>query len=223
MGEAGYKYGQEADSVLMREYNRRSEGHPFTKGSDCNMLCYDYFYGLDMPLLAMEVMNNGFSGLAVWMLDDAMHSNGDTGRPEDLKIWGFWNILGNEVFHRPEEEQIRPWYYTWSLMCRYFPAGCNIVRTDLPAGNGIYAVAAIWQGYMTVAMVNISKNDASLRLHLPSPLHEAALYVYEENKQEVDPDGYPVPVQTGISIEKDYECTLKANSFKLLTNIQYKE
>lgn len=70
---------------------RRVAGHPFTKGSDCNMLCYDYFYGLDMPLLAMEVMNNGLSGVAAWMLDDAMHSNGDSGRTEDVKIWGMWN------------------------------------------------------------------------------------------------------------------------------------
>ena len=67
LGEAGYKYWRDADSLLMAEYNRRLEGHPFTKGSDCNMLCYDYFYGLDMPLLAMEVMNGGYSGMAVWM------------------------------------------------------------------------------------------------------------------------------------------------------------
>lgn len=78
------------------------------------MLCYDYFYGLDMPLLAMEVMNGGYSGMAVWMLDDAMHSSGDSGKTEDVKIWGMWNILGEEVFNKPDEEQIRPWFYTWS-------------------------------------------------------------------------------------------------------------
>ena len=88
LGEAGYKYSAPEDSLLKAEYDRRVAGHPFTKGSDCNMLCYDYFYGLDMPLLAMEVMNNGLSGVAAWMLDDAMHSNGDSGRTEDVKILG---------------------------------------------------------------------------------------------------------------------------------------
>lgn len=123
LGEAGYKYSAPEDSLLKAEYDRRVVGHPFTKGSDCNMLCYDYFYGLDMPLLAMEVMNNGLSGVAAWMLDDAMHSNGDSGRTEDVKIWGMWNILGEEVFGDASQEELRPWYYTWSLMCRCFPAG----------------------------------------------------------------------------------------------------
>lgn len=62
LGEAGYKYSAPEDSLLKAEYDRRVAGHPFTEGSDCNMLCYDYFYGLDMPLLAIEVMNNGLSG-----------------------------------------------------------------------------------------------------------------------------------------------------------------
>lgn len=115
LGEAGYKYWREADSVLMAEYNRRVVGHPYTKGSDCNMLVYDYFYGLDMPLLCMDVMNGGYSGMAVWMLDDAMHSNGDSGKTEDIKLWGMWNSLGKEVFGKPEEENIRPWYYTWAF------------------------------------------------------------------------------------------------------------
>ena len=147
LGEAGYKYWRDADSLLMAEYNRRVEGHPFTKGSDCNMLCYDYFYGLDMPLLAMEVMNGGYSGMAVWMLDDAMHSSGDSGRTEDVKIWGMWNILGEEVFNKPDEEQIRPWFYTWSLMCRYFPAGTDILHTAVALEDkDVYVVAGTYQG-----------------------------------------------------------------------------
>mgnify|MGYP000715418817 CR=1 FL=1 len=31
LGEAGYKYWRKTDSLLMAEYNRRVEGHPFTK------------------------------------------------------------------------------------------------------------------------------------------------------------------------------------------------
>lgn len=73
----------------------------------------------------MEVMNAGYSGLAMWMLDDAMHSNGDSGKPEDIKIWGMWNILGEEVFNSPKEEELRPSLYLvfdvslFSIRCRY--------------------------------------------------------------------------------------------------------
>ena len=223
LGEAGYKYWRLPDSLLMREYNRRVEGHPFTKGSDCNMLVYDYFYGLDMPLLAMEAMNNGFSGLAVWMLDDGMHSNNDSGKAEDIKIWGFWNILGTEVFNNPKEEEIRPWYYTWALMCRYFPAGTDIVRTELQGvDKDVYAVAGIWNGQQTVALVNISDRDIPIRIQFSVPLRNASLYIYEENNRPQDElNGFPVPALRDLNLENAYECTLKAQSFRLLTEIKW--
>lgn len=221
LGEAGYKYWRDADSLLMAEYNRRVEGHPFTKGSDCNMLCYDYFYGLDMPLLAMKVMNGGYSGMAVWMLDDAMHSSGDSGRTEDVKIWGMWNILGEEVFNKPDEEQIRPWFYTWSLMCRYFPAGTDILHTAVASEDkDVYVVAGTYQGKLTVAMVNVGEKDKSVQLTLPCPMENASLYKYEENLQPKDADGFPVPQETGFHLKGTYKTTLKAQTFQLLTDIQ---
>ena len=121
------------------------------------MLCYDYFYGLDMPLLAMEVMNNGLSGVAAWMLDDAMHSNGDSGRTEDVKIWGMWNILGEEVFGDASQEELRPWYYTWSLMCRHFPAGCDVLACEVPQREGLRVAAARKDAAYSVAAVNFSE------------------------------------------------------------------
>lgn len=222
LGEAGYKYWREADSLLMAEYNRRVEGHPFTKGSDCNMLCYDYFYGLDMPLLAMEVMNAGYAGMAVWMLDDAMHSTGDSGKTEDVKIWGMWNILGEEVFHKAEEEQIRPWFYTWSLMCRYFPTGTDILRSSVQADNkDIYVVAGIHQGKLTVALVNVGNQDQTVRTTLPQPMKSASLYIYEEDNLKTDADGFPIPAENGLQVQGEYETVLKAHSFRLLTDIIY--
>ena len=162
-GEAGYKYDSPEDAALKAEYLRRVEGHPFTKGSDCNMLVYDYFYSLDMPVFLMEAVNNGASGAAAWMLDDAMHSSGDSGKTEDVKIWGMWNILGSEVFGDPSEEDIRPWYYTWSLMCRYFPRGCDIVRVDGSLPGGVFAAACRTAGGgLTLALVNSSKKAVEI-------------------------------------------------------------
>lgn len=219
LGEAGYKYWREADSLLMAEYNRRVEGHPYTKGSDCNMLCYDYFYGLDMPLLNMEVMNGGYSGMAVWMLDDAMHSSGDSGKTEDVKIWGMWNILGEEVFGKPEEEEIRPWFYTWSLMCRYFPAGTDILRSSVSSiDKDIYAVAGQCNGKQTVAIVNVGNKDKDIRLILPQAMKNASVYIYQEENQPKDADGFPTPLKKGLDI-KEYSTLLRAQSFLMLTDI----
>ncbi len=219
LGEAGYKYWREADSLLMKEYNRRTEGHPFTKGSDSNMLVYDYFYGLDMPLLCMEVMNGGYSGIAAWMLDDAMHSSGDSGKTEDIKLWGMWNILGEEVFNDPSQEEIRPWYYTWSLMCRYFPSGTNILKTTIDRTQGIYMAAGEHNGKHVLVAVNIGESDKNLSISLPVELQNVSKYLYEENNMKKNGDGHPVPSETGLNIGKEYKTVLKAQSFILLTNM----
>jgi len=219
LGEAGYKYWREPDSLLMQEYNRRVEGHPFTKGSDSNMLVYDYFYGLDMPLLCMEVMNGGYSGIAAWMLDDAMHSSGDSGKTEDIKLWGMWNILGEEVFNDPSQEEIRPWYYTWSLMCRYFPTGSNILKTQIDRTQGVYVTAGEYNGKYVFAAVNIGDADKELQIQLPARIEDAKLYVYEEENRKTNADGHPVPNKTGLTLSGTFETTLKAQSFILLTNL----
>lgn len=218
LGEAGYKYWREPDSLLMKEYNRRVEGHAFTKGSDSNMMVYDFFYGLDMPLLCMEVMNGGYSGIAAWMLDDAMHSNGDSGKTEDIKLWGMWNILGEEVFNDPSQEDIRPWYYTWSLMCRYFPTGSNILKSSVDRTKDVFVVAGEYDGKYVFAAVNWGNEDRNLNINLPEVIPNASLYVYEENNLKVNEYGHPVPVQTGLNINKNYKIALKAQSFILLTN-----
>lgn len=219
LGEAGYKYWREADSLLMKKHLRRVEEHPFTKGSDANMLVYDYFYGLDMPLLSMEVMNNGYSGIAAWMLDDAMHSNGDSGNTEDIKLWGMWNILGEEVFNDPSQEEIRPWYYTWSLMCRYFPTGCTILKTEMDAEDGLFVAAAEKDGRYVFAAVNVSDADRELLLRFPAPMEGASIYRYEEENRPVDEEGLPLPQERGISILENYKIDISAQSFLLITNM----
>lgn len=219
LGEAGYKYWRQPDSLLMNEYNRRVKGHPFTNGSDCNMLVYDYFYGLDMPLLCMDVMNNGYSGMAVWMLDDAMHSSGDSGKPKDIKIWGMWNILGKEVFGKPDEENIRPWYYTWSLMCRNFQTGANILKCTYPDNKDIRITAAELNGKIVIAAVNVGNNDYSVRLKVPLAMPNSSLYVYQENNRLTDEDGLPLPAIKGLNVKGSYLVELKKQSFILLTNI----
>lgn len=220
LGEAGYKYWRTPDSLLMAEYNRRVKGHPFTNGTDCNMLVYDYFYGLDMPLLCMDVMNNGYSGMAVWMLDDAMHSSGDSGKPKDIKIWGMWNILGKKVFNKPDEENIRPWYYTWSLMCRNFQSGANILKCISPANNDIRVVAAELGGKMVFVAINIGTKDYKLNLKIPHIMPNSDLYIYSEKYRPTDADGLPIPAIKDINVKTGYSIHLKAQSFILLTNIR---
>lgn len=221
LGEAGYKYWRSEDSLLMAEYNRRALANPFTLGTDCNMFVYDFFYGLDMPLLAMDIMNAGFSALAAWMLDDAMHSTNDAGNKYDIKLWGMWNILGEEVFGLPEEEEIRPWFHSWSLMCRYFPAGTNILRIESEPAQGVRMVAGTSNGALTVAMVNFGDSDYTVSLSLPTPISNAKLYEYKEIGMKTDANGFIAPVSTSIEANPSVELKLNRQTMILLTDITY--
>ena len=181
------------------------------------MLVYDYFYALDMPLFLMEVMNNGFSGAAAWMLDDAMHSNGDSGKTEDIKIWGMWNILGSEVFNDPSQEEIRPWYYTWSMMCKYFPAGTDILEVAGNLPEGIHCTAGkTAQGNYSAAFVNLSDNDSKIRLALPDDAGKGYyLYTFRDSQNGPELEG-PVPaaIRNGkVAVE------LPAQSFAIVTRL----
>lgn len=191
LGEAGFKYENPEDSLLLKENLRRADEHPYAGGLDSNMMVYDCFYGLDMSLLAMDVMNSGLSGMAVWMLDDAAHSVGDTGIPQNIKVWGFWNILGKEVFGSGTEEEVRPWFHAWTLMCRYFPAGCDILSIECAPAEELRMCAAVKDGRYTFAAVNWSDRERQLEVELPAEIRQGRSYVYEEDNLAYGPDGLP--------------------------------
>lgn len=214
LGEAGYKYWREEDAALQAENDRRAAASPYTQGTDSQMLCGDFFYGLDLSVLAMDVMNGGVSGMAVWMLDDALHAGGDS--PRNLKVWGFWNILGEELFGDPSLETPKPSFYGWALMSRFFPAGCDILRVEAPPAEGLRMAAAVLDGRHTLAVVNFSDTDRNLEVHLP--LSGAVRYEYVEGACPADADGLPVPVSTGIG-GKRHEVAVPAQSLVLLTDM----
>ena len=214
LGEAGYKYWREEDAALQAENDRRAAASPYTQGTDSQMLCGDFFYGLDLSVLAMDVMNGGVSGMAVWMLDDALHAGGDS--PRNLKVWGFWNILGEELFGDPSLEDPKPSFYGWALMSRFFPAGCDILRVEAPPAEGLRMAAAVLDGRHTLAVVNFSDTDRNLEVHLP--LSGAVRYEYVEGACPADADGLPVPVSTGIG-GKRHEVAVPAQSLVLLTDM----
>ncbi|MCC8153312.1 MAG: hypothetical protein LIP01_03310 [Tannerellaceae bacterium] len=158
MGEIGFKFVEKADSAYWNENIRRAEAKPYASVDDSQMFVYDHMYGTDMADALFQTMNEGYSGSIVWMLDDAMHSKE---APDKLKVWGFWNILGDEYFGE-EEEKVRPWYYAWSLLCRYIPAGSTVCRTTVEGDKSLKAITVKKGDSYTLAVVNVSKEPKEI-------------------------------------------------------------
>ena len=158
MGEIGFKFVEPADSLLQAENLRRAAAHPNASTDDSQMFVYDPMYGTDMADALFQTIHAGYSGCIAWMLDDAMHFKE---APDKLKIWGFWNIFGDEIFGAGEE-RVRPWYYAWSLLCRTLRPGSDFFAADVRGAAGVKAVAAVKDGRRTVAVVNVSREVSGL-------------------------------------------------------------
>ena len=208
-GELGFARGS-------KENQERAKADGFSC-EDSQMDVYDYSYGVDMADAQIQSMLAGYSGSAAWALDDAMHTMGDKGNKKELKRWGMWNSLGSELCNRPEDEQMRPWFYSWSLLCRYIPTGATVIRVDMPTTEGLRAVSATHNDNTTIAIVNNSMTPH--RVKLSGAAGQYKRYDYIDGERLVDEKGFPTPSAEGIQLDKAIE--IPANSFVLLTTLKH--
>jgi len=157
-------------------------------------------YGLWMGDMMIQGIASGLSGASAWDLDDAMHTGGGYGS-QNLKQWGLWNSLGGQDGYPASDLAPRPWYYTWSVLSRAFPAGGEplvVPGTGVPGLRVAAARIPDGDGYdLSLAIVNDSGTAHSITLTVPSftgPL-EMAQYDYFTGEQPVDANDLPVPAQ----------------------------
>lgn len=219
MGEIGIKFVDPADSLYNQENIRRANACAHASKSDSQMFVYDYMYGTDMADALFQTINTGFSGSVVWMLDDAMHTNES---PDKLKIWGFWNILGEEYFGA-EQETVRPWYYAWSLLCRNIPAGANFNLVEVsPADCGVKAVSAVTEQGRTLALVNVGKQMQTVQLSGVVEIPHARVYRYGQDLFQMQGDHTMLPSAEDVRVDLsgDVRIDLPAESLLVITNIE---
>lgn len=221
MGEIGFKFVEKADSAFQTENLRRSAAHRNASMDDSQMFVYDYMYGSDMADALFQTINAGYSGCVAWMLDDAMHYKES---PEKLKIWGFWNIFGDEIFGA-KEELVRPWYYAWSLLCRNLPQGTDFYAVDVEGAEGVKAIAAVTNGKRTVAVVNVSREPRHVRITASAweRMKRVSCYYYGEGLMRTEGDHTLLPDATGLRIDltSGVEYTLPRESMILLTEQKF--
>jgi hypothetical protein len=162
----------------------------------------EFVYGVLMADYMAQVARAGWQSGVAWDMDDAMHVNqgGRVSPPtaRTLKIWGFWNTQGAAMGH-PEDEAIRPWFYTWSLMSRLFPKGSRIVTaTDAAGAPDVRTLAATRQeGARTeVSFMVVNDGDAPATVMLRAPgggRRDLTEYRYFDRERPADSAGFPVP------------------------------
>jgi len=110
------------------------------------LLAFDY---------GIQVARSGESGALAWSLDGF-----DYGKDP-----GMWNISGNNGGIK-----LRPWYYSWSLLCRYFPSEGIIYPINFKSLS-IHGVALELRiqdkSHWTFAFVNWGELEVETKVSVP--------------------------------------------------------
>ncbi|GCE24804.1 hypothetical protein KDA_02880 [Dictyobacter alpinus] len=168
----------------------------------------NYQYGVEIVDYAVQLARAGVSGGSAWDLDDAMHN----------KVWGMWNIL--------KDSPPRPWFYSWSLLCKYFPSNATIYRPTNP--SNVRVLAAHLSGanaqdntHWSVLLVNRNDRATNIALSLPSKEQPTAftMYTYSEKQLEASRDLSLQPIAITRQ-QKDHRLLTQvpANSIVLLSS-----
>jgi hypothetical protein len=202
--------------------SKKNDGDQYTS-KDSQLSVYDYDYGVDMADALIQSLNSGFDAVIAWDLDDAMHTLDDKGDKHQLKRWGMFNILGEELTGKKEDSDLRPWFYTWSIMCRYFENDMKIVKIDNLNIENVRATAGISpSGDITIAIVNNSNKHVNFNLDIKDFQKEKILkkYLYSENNRIVNKKGFPIPQKekTSLSSEKGIKVSIPEKSVILYTS-----
>jgi hypothetical protein len=113
-------------------------------------------YGLLALDYGIQVARSGESGALAWSLDG--YDNG--------KDSGMWNIAGNNGGIK-----LRPWFYSWSLLCKYFPAGGKIYPLNFNSRltRGVALEKKILnKSHWSFAFVNWEKTALEIFLKVPN-------------------------------------------------------
>jgi hypothetical protein len=172
-------------------------------------------YGVLMADYATQVARAGWMGADAWDLDDRQHFN----RLGTLKIWGFWDSS-------PESDmQIRPWFYPWSLISRFFPKGSSILSVDLaPSDKHFRATAAEWSSakgkHASILLVNEEDAAKTVAIHAPAEWPKKFYcYHYFDKDRPADKEGLPIPagILKATKPEKELSVSMPARGVVLLT------
>ena len=186
-----------------------------------------FSYGVIMSDYCAQVARAGWMGASAWDLDDAMHTVKSYKNPPDaltLKVWGFWNSEG-AAMGDPADFNIRPWFYTWSLMSRLFPRGSQIVYSTaapLPQFRNLAGIVKRnGRKLVTIMLVNDSNVSHTVTVKVPSAAKNVTLTVYHYFKTDrpTNRSGFAIPssIMRHVNLHKGVRFTLPSQGVIFLT------
>lgn len=167
-----------------------------------------FYYGVFMADYAIQAIHSGANAVLAWMLDDNSHP--------DFQ-WGLWSDKKNGM-------KLRPWFYSWSLLTKLFPAGSDVYRIRSRSIN-IRALGSRitnnGKNDWSFSIVNINSNPVKIFLKVDNEgEYNFKQYVYAENEIRTDGNGFPVPINSlKANLSDGFEFEIKPQSVIFITTL----
>jgi len=149
-------------------------------------------FAVDMADYAIQATRAGTSMVSAWQLDDESYPGGLDGEPP--KWFGMWST-------RDAGSELKPWFYTWSLLSRLVRPGSTLYLPTQPAGTRALAARHPSTGTWTFVLVNRDPSgDREVTFRAPGyGAVTYSLYLFDgtDGSGPRDADGFPVPVLAG--------------------------
>jgi MYXO-CTERM domain-containing protein len=165
----------------------------------------DYVYGLWMADYGVQAAAAGSHAILAWMMDDNGHQN---------FYWGLWT-------NAAAGQQLRPWFYPWSLLTRYAPAGSTVFRVASPSADLRALALRSALDQWTFVVVNRAAVGEDVRVIAPdAAVADFQLFEYSQLSAEVDGDGFPVPIDSvSLAPEIGVEMTVPGEGVIIATSV----
>jgi hypothetical protein len=170
----------------------------------------EYGYGMFMADYAIQAVRAGSSAVLAWMLDD-----------NSLRSF-YWGMWGN----KNRRFELRPWFYPWALLSRYFPTdsvlycvqqppSLRILVARIPSSNN--AVGDDW----TFCMINRDSVPRTINLKVTEGgLKNVKRFVYSQEASAKDSKGFPLPTsKERVNLKSGLNVVCPANSMLMVTSL----
>ena len=171
-------------------------------------------FAVVMADYAIQATRAGTSMVSAWQLDDESYPGGLDSTPP--KWFGMWST-------RDSGSELKPWFYTWSLLSRLVRPGSTLYLATQPAGIRALAARDPAAGDWTFVLVNREPTLArDVTVKVPGygdVTHGRYLFDGIDGSGPRDANGFPTPVASGLSgdLEAGITLTIPANSVAFVT------
>lgn len=169
----------------------------------------DPAYAVDMVDYAIQATRAGTSMMSAWMLDDESYPDGLDSQPP--KWFGMWSP-------RASGSALKPWFYTWSLLCRLVRPGSTLYLATQPTDIRVLGAHDSSSGRWTFVIVNRRPTVAKgVTIRVPgggAVRYRRYLFDGRDGTGPRDANGFPVPFVSGRSgdLERGISVTLPPDS-----------